>query len=134
MADTSLEIQIAIIDLLEASAAIASKVGTRIYDTVPDGTDFPYINIPPFDSPTEETKNKDGQVHNVQIDTWSRLGGQTETRELIKAIRTAVHRVPLTIIGATVLYSYVSNTRLLMDSDKRTIHGIVEMQIKVLSD
>lgn len=134
MADTSLETQTAIINLLKASNAVANKVKTRIFDTVPDKVTFPYINIPPFDSPTEETKDKDGQVHNIQIDTWSREKGQKETRELIKAIRAAVHRVPFTITGATVLFNYVNNTRLLMDSDKRTIHGIVEMQIKVLSD
>lgn len=134
MADSSLEVQIAIIDLLQASQAIASIVGKRIYDTVPNKTKFPYINLEPFDSSTEETKNQDGQLHNIQIDTWSRYRGQKQTREIIAAIRDAVHRVPLPITGGNVVYSYVNNTRLLMDSDKRTIHGIVEMQIKVLSN
>lgn len=134
MADTSLEVQTEIVKLLKASNAIAAIVKTLIYDTVPDKTDFPFINIPPFDSATEETKDKDGQVHDVQIDTWSRTSGQKQTRELIKAIRDAVHRVTFTISDATVLFSRVTNTRVLMDSDKRTIHGIIEMQIKVLSD
>ncbi len=134
MADTSLEVQTEIVKLLKASNAITAIVKTRIYDTVPDKANFPYINVPPFDSPTEETKDKDGQEHNLQIDTWSRTSGQKQSRELIKAIRTAVHRVPFTITDATVLFSRVTNTRVLMDSDKRTIHGIVEMQIKVLSD
>jgi len=134
VADTSLEVQIAIFDLLKASAAIATIVSTRIFDTVPPGTDFPYINLEPFDSVTEETKDQDGQMHNVQIDTWSRERGQKETRELIAAIRDAVHRVPLTIASGDVIFYYVNNTRLLMDSDKKTIHGIVEMQIKVLSN
>lgn len=134
MADTSLEVQTEIVKLIKTSNAIAAIVKTRIYDTVPDKAKFPYINIPPFDSPTEETKDKDGQVHDFQIDTWSRTSGQKQTRELIKAIRDAVHRVPFTITGASILFSRVTNTRVLMDSDKRTIHGMVEMQIKVLSD
>lgn len=134
MADTSLEVQVALIDLLKASGAIAALVDDRIYDTVPDNVSFPYINLEPFDSATEETKDQDGQMHSIQIDTWSRYRGQKETREVIAAIRDAVHRVPLIITGGDVIFSYVSNTRLLMDSDKRTIHGIVEMQIKVLSN
>lgn len=134
MADTSLQVQGAIFDLLSASSSIADKVKKRIFDTVPNKVGFPYINLAPFDSITEETKDKDGQMHSVQIDTWSRARGQKETREIVAAVRNAVHRVPLSITGGNVLYSRVTNTRLLMDSDKRTIHGIVEMEIKVLSD
>lgn len=134
MADTSLQVQKAIYNLLKNSAPIAALVKKRIYDTVPNKRTFPYINLEPFDSITEETKDQDGQMHNVQIDTWSRYRGQTQTRELIAAIRNAVHRVPLSINNGDVIFSYVNNTRLLMDSDKRTIHGIVEMQIKVLSN
>lgn len=134
MADTTIQVQKAIFDILKADVTIAGLVGTRIFDTVPDKTDFPYINFEPFDSATEETKDQDGQMHSFQIDVWSRYRGTIKAREIIAAIRDAVHRVPLSISNGDVVFNYVNNTRVLMDSDKRTIHGIVEMQIKVFSN
>jgi len=132
--DTTIQVQKAIFDILKANGTIAGLVGTRIFDTVPDKTPFPYINFEPFDSLTEETKDQDGQMHSFQIDVWSRERGTLEARQIIAAIRDAVHRVPLTITNGDIVFNYVNNTRVLMDSDKRTIHGIVEMQIKAFSN
>jgi len=134
VADTTIQVQKAIFDILKADAAIALLVADRIFDTVPDKTTFPYINFEPFDSATEETKDQDGQMHGFQIDVWSRYRGTLEAREIIAAVRDAVHRVPLTITNGDIVFNYVNNTRVLMDSDKRTIHGIVEMQIKAFSN
>lgn len=137
MADTSLETQTAVYDALRASAnliAILADGVDGVVDTVEQGQAFPYVNIMPFDSTTEETKNQDGQVHSFQIDCWSRIAGQEQVRNMVAAVRDALHRANLTIPSGDVIFSRVTNTRVFLDNDKKTLHGIVENEIKILSD
>lgn len=96
MSDPSLAVQSALVARLKA---LATAAGSRVYDRVEKGRDFPYITVGPGQTvPMDETCWDASEVY-VQIDVWSRAVGFPEAKGIAGAIRVALHDQALTIPG-----------------------------------
>ena len=142
--DLSLEVQEAIYAILAADVPLAVFVADRIFDGVQDDVTFPYLSTPPFDSELNRFKDGMGQSHDVVIDIWSRdpdEGSTIECRNIIEAIydifetgtSNTGNRSGLTLSSGTISLVQISGSRLIRETDRRTVHGIVNINVRTRS-
>jgi Protein of unknown function (DUF3168) len=91
--EAALSLQIAHIAALKGSTDIAASVGTRIFDYVPERTDYPFIvyHIPNNDD--WGTTTDDGEEHRAYVHVFSDKEGAKETRIIMGKIDTLFHNV-----------------------------------------
>lgn len=95
---------------------------------------FPYVEIGESDSQPDDTSGSDSAVKEglaefMTLHVWSRVNSYSETKEIISAIRDALHDVTLTVTGRTRAYSQVQSDRIFRDQNGITIHGVVQLRI-----
>lgn len=135
MANPELELQKAIVDRLKADSAVTALVNGRIYDDVPAGVPFPYVNIGPVDSVADDADCITGLIVAQQVDCWSRYanGGTVEAKKIVDAVRAALHDqealMPLPTNG--MVFLECRNARVNRDPDGLTAHGILSFEASV---
>ncbi len=99
MSDPALSLQIAILGILKADAAVDALVADRIFDRVPPDAVVPYISFGPRQAISDDALCLDGYEVFVQIDAWSRIVGQTEAQSIAGAVREALRDIEVVLIG-----------------------------------
>ena len=90
----SKQTQIAIFNILNNDSTLDTLVGNnRIYDEVPQGSAYPYIEIGDETTIDGGVKDKDGQEFTQTIHIWSRYRGSKEVKEIAERIYTLLHNV-----------------------------------------
>lgn len=128
MASPSLELQGAIVDRLKATAAVTALVGDRIYDDVPDGALFPYVQVGDGDELSEDADCITGFDISLDIDIWSRKKGFPEAKQISDAVRTALVEVEMSIATNALVYFQHRQTRFLRDPDGLTKHVVITFE------
>ena len=64
--------------------------GAKIFDSAPKTASYPYLTFGESVDPDWSTGSEDGTQHTLTLHVWSRAGGEKETHDIIKAIRTAL--------------------------------------------
>lgn len=120
-----------VFDTLNSASAVTSLV-TGVFDHVPQGTAYPYIEIGELIENEHNTDDTNGVVASITIHTWSRLQGRKETNSILEAIYNALHRATLTKSGNNFLSIDFVSSRSFTDADGRTRHGVIEFNIIVM--
>lgn len=126
MASAGLALQRAVFSALSKDAALVALLGSaKIYDDVPQRTDFPYVSFGQSTERDWSTATEDGAEHLVTLHVWSRAVGRKEVRTILEAVRAVLHDAVLTLTGHRLvnLRHEFSDTR--RDPDGETYHGIV---------
>lgn len=127
MSDGSSELQAALYDALATSSpAIA---GGRIHDDVPEDVVFPYVQIGASDADLDDVDCSEGLDENITLHVWSRYRGMKEAKDIIAQIRTVLNAVSLTVSGRASAHSWVRQSRVVLDPDGVTRHGIVSVRV-----
>jgi hypothetical protein len=121
------QVQKAIHDALKAAPAIA---GGRVYDHVPDGADFPYIEIGDEQIVDDGNTCDDGWEVFADVHVWSRSVGYPETKTLIASIVPRLVGIT-SIAGYTLIAVEVENTRVFRDPDGLTSHGVISVRFVI---
>jgi|TARA_Y100001938_G_C7983594_1_gene375686 hypothetical protein len=131
----SKNLQIAIFNTLSNDSTLDSLVGNnRIYDEVPQGSDYPYVEIGDETTIDAGTKDKDAQEFTQTIHIWSRYRGSKETKEIAERIYTLLHNVDISVSGASFVDSRNEFFTILLDDDGLTRHGIMRFRMVVFDN
>ena len=79
----SKQTQISIFNILNNDSTLDGLVGNnRIYDEVPQGSSYPYVEIGDETTIDAGLKDKDGQEFTQTIHIWSRYRGSKQIKEI----------------------------------------------------
>ena len=125
------DVQVEIYQLLIGYAPLNDKVEDRIYDHIPQGTEYPYINIGDDTSLEWDTDDSDGSENTLTIHVWSRERGRREAKQIMEDIYNVLHRAELVITGIDAVYCYYDFGETYLDPDGVTRHGVIRFRIVV---
>ena len=126
MADPALALQKAVRDALRNSAPLTALIGTRVYDRVPQGTAFPFVQIGEDFLLGDDTYG-DFTEATVTVHVYSRAVGKVEAKTIAGVIRDVL-AVQLRVAGfQTVEWRFLS-TRSIPDRDGLTEHLVMEFE------
>lgn len=127
----SLELMGAIVARLKSDAGLASVVGSRVYDTIPNTAAFPYIS---FGASWENPDDVDciGALEiGFRIDVWSRSVGFPEARRIAEMVRRSLRDTDLTLNENALAMLGHERTDVLRDPDGLTLHIVLEFSATV---
>lgn len=116
-------------------SALNGNVGATVYDTVPQGTAYPYVTIGDSTAVDWDTKSEVGQDHTVTIHTWVRGKSRLAAKTIMGAIFGLLHRGSITVAGHSVIESRVIYADVLQDPDEAghpsgpVWHGVQRVRI-----
>jgi hypothetical protein len=136
VAEATLELARACLEALRADATLASFVGDRIFDRVPekqDGTPnvpSPYISLGPTTAAEDAAECIDGLEVALQFDAWSWGEGEAyasaEVREISGRVRKVLNRRELALSENALVNLEHRFTQILRETDGITNHGVVQ--------
>ena len=102
----------------------ASIAGGRVYDSIPAGATFPYVEV--AEEQTIDDGDQCADMFDVftDIHVWSRAVGKVEAKQIGEAVRSAI-TAPLTVEDYSVILHEFDNARIMTDPDGLTSHGIL---------
>tara|TARA_R100001510_G_C7449952_1_gene75296 strand:- start:74 stop:481 length:408 start_codon:yes stop_codon:yes gene_type:complete len=128
----SFDLQTILYSTLNGDSTLDGIVGNnRIFDNVPQDTDYPYVVIGNINVINRGTKSLDGNEYNVDIDVWSTYRGKKEISEAMERIYELLHDTTYTVSGANMVISQVRNTITLVENDGITRHGVLTLSVIV---
>lgn len=111
---------------LSADAALAGLLGgPQVFDDVPQQSTYPYVALGSSTERDWSTATEDGAEHVLTLHVWSRKAGRKETREIMEAVRLALHDKPLVVGGHRLVNLRHEFSEARRDADGETYHGIV---------
>jgi len=128
----SKNLQIAIFNILSGDSTLDTLIGNnRIYDEVPQGSAYPYVEIGDETTIDNGVKDKDGQEFTQTIHIWSRYRGSKETKEIAERIYTLLHNSAISVTGASFVNCRNEFFTILLDDDGLTRHGVMRFRVVV---
>lgn len=132
-ADSQWAVQQAIYAALRGSTAVKALIGNpaRVYDYVPTDSTFPYVTIGEGTAvPGEaDTKSEDGMEQTINVHTWSRERGMSETKQIMGAVIDALDQANLSIAGFSLVMLRFEFSESMMDPDGLTRHGVQRFRV-----
>jgi hypothetical protein len=134
--DATLDVMIAITTRLMADAQVTALVGSKIYDTAPEGVSGPYVTIGQssyFDSSTDSSAAQDIRfdIHCFDIPAdRSNAKDTSKVRALLGHVRRLFHDYALAVPGRNRIVSQViAASPVFADADE--IHGVATLRILI---
>jgi hypothetical protein len=123
--------QQALYNALAASGTIQSLLGSppQIYDHVPPGAAFPYMNFGPISVQPYDTRTETGFEQIVTLDIRSRYRGSKEAKDIAQAAYDALHRATLSVTSEVFLLSEFHSADLMLENDGITYRAAVRFSI-----
>lgn len=125
------DIQRGVFQTLTANTPLVTLVSGRIFDHIPQGTAYPYINIGEDTSLEWDTDTTRGSEATLTIHAWSRQAGRREVKQIMERVYDALHRQDIVIEGAHTVLCLWEFAESLLDPDGVTRHGIQRFRIIV---
>lgn len=126
------ELQRTVVATLRAAAPVASFVGTRVYDRIPEQAPYPFVHFGETQALDDDTDCGGSAEIFVTLHVWSNAVGAVEARQIVSAVRAALHRQPLTLAAPYALTEIEHrDTRVFADTDKTLTHGVVTLRALV---
>jgi len=129
-----LEVQKVIVSALKTNPTLTSLIGDRVYDRVPDNAVFPYVNFGEFQAIEADATCITSYELFVDIHAWSKTFGSVECKAIVAAVRNVLHDGDALfngIFGADVVECQVQTSRVFLDSDGTTTHGVVTLRVLI---
>ena len=117
MADSTVELMIAVVAALKASAGVGAVAGDRIYDRVPENVTYPCIALGLRNGTPWESQLVSGWRLILTINVWSRAYGSGEAENIAAAVYAALHDVPLTLSTQTFGFGQLVGQNTTSDPD-----------------
>jgi len=123
------EVQQAVYNRLLDNNAVNESVDGRVFDEVPQGTEYPYINIGEDTAIAWDTDDSTGSESTLTLHVWSRKSGRREVKEIMRLIYASLHRAELVVAGAYVVLCDWEFSESFMDADGVTRHGVTRYRV-----
>lgn len=129
----SSELQKLIRDTLKASESVMGLVN-EVYDSVPAnpwGSKGAYLSFGPTDVVEDDAECIIGGSHTVQIDCWTRSVGSVHCKQIVDAVKAALHEQDLELTNYGLVQMRVTMRRVFRDPDGLTTHGVVTVEADI---
>lgn len=121
-----LEVQKAIYQRL-SSDPVLSTMANGVWDEIPEGVNFPYVQLGDDTVNPYDTKTSYGEDMTVTIHVWSQGPGKTQAKTIMNVILQALTSAPLVIAGFDIVG--VEREFLECFNDGTAYHGICRFRI-----
>ena len=121
------EVQKAVFDALTATPAIA---GGNVFDRVPPDAPFPRVTIGDEQVVDAGNSCSDGWEVFCDIHVWSRAVGRVECKELMAEAAERLSAIE-TITGFDLVLSDLDGTRMFIEPDGLTSHGVITIRFVI---
>jgi hypothetical protein len=138
----SWELQKAVRTRLRADATLAALLatdpvagGAAVLDHVPQPEDgasaaaFPYVTVGDDTEQEWDTDNTTGREHTLTLHAWSRYLGKKQVKDILDAMKAALHNQPLTVSGLHVVLVLAEYAESFVDPDGITRHGVLRVRV-----
>ncbi len=123
----------ALMAALGADVALASLVGTRIYDAPPARAGMPSLTLRMVTGLDASTADTDAQLLTFDVDVWDRYGlgaDLSRPRSIMGHIRRILHMQILTVPGVDVVTVLSTASQgPFRDPDEVALHGVVTLRV-----
>jgi hypothetical protein len=114
---------------VSSDATLLGLLGApRIYDDVPQRSDFPYLTLGQSTLRDWSTGGEEGDEHLLTLHVWSRANGRKETHEIMSALRSALHDRALALSGHRLVNLRHEFSDARREPDGETYHGVVRLR------
>lgn len=129
------EIQKALYNRLAADPALAGYVGNRIYDDVPQNTEFPYVVIGEETAIVwEQDCDAPGIETTITLHVWSQYYGRREVKLIMSVLYSILHNKPLIISDMDNVTCQADFQESFLDPDGITRHGVIRFRLLITAD
>ena len=129
MPSASWALQQSVYATLTADPQITTLLGgARIYDDVPQKSEFPYLTLGQSSVRDWSTGTEAGDEHLLTLHVWSRAGGRKQTHEIMGALKAALHNRALTLQGHQLIDIRHEFSDARRDPEGDIYHGIVRLR------
>ena len=129
MPSASFALQQSIYSALAADASIMAQLGgPRIFDDVPQKSEFPYLTLGQSNVRDWSTGTESGDEHLLTVHVWSRASGRKQTHEIMGALKSALHNRALALAGHRLVNLRHEFSDARREPDGETYHGIVRLR------
>lgn len=104
-----------------------------VLDDVPQGQAFPYVVIGEDVTTPGALIDIDSEEIDATLHVWSRYAGRKEAKELMAAVKAALHDQPLAVDGQDLVLLRFSFETLFIEPDGLTRHGVIRFRALCLS-
>ena len=139
----SFNIQQAVFTKLDGTAALTDQLAAHsftpakkgIYDALPQvvkpelKTAFPYVVLGGDEATPADTDDADARDTVITIHTFSRYKGDKELRNVMDAIKAALHDATLTVTGERFVLCYWEFSSTALEPDGITRHGVQRFRL-----
>ncbi|MBP2303423.1 DUF3168 domain-containing protein [Azospirillum picis] len=128
MSAASWPLQVAILAALRPALA-----PVPVLDDVPQGQAFPYVAIGEDVATPGPLVDVDSEEIDATIHVWSRYAGRKEAKEMMAAIKAALHDQSLAVAGQELALLRFAFEALFVEPDGLTRHGVIRFRALCLS-
>ena len=129
MPSASWALQQSVYATLSADPQVNSLLGAaRIYDDVPQKSDFPYLTLGQSSVRDWSTGTEAGDEHLLTLHVWSRATGRKQTHEIMGALKAALHDHTLILQGHRLIYLRHEFSDARRDPEGDIYHGVVRLR------
>lgn len=120
------DLQKSIYQVLITDTALTGVLGgSRIYEHVPHGTQYPYVSFGASVSRDWSTASDDGDEHVLTFHVWSDQPGQKEAQAIIAALKAALSGAMLTMTSHRLINLRYEFTDTRRGGDGEVYRGLV---------
>lgn len=124
------ELQKLIHDQLENTPAVMALI-SGVFDDVPswawDSKDG-YVSFGPVDGVEDDADCIIGSEHTIQLDCWSRKKGSVHCKNIVDAVKRALHEQDLELTVNALVSLRVIFWQVFRDPDGLTTHGPIQLR------
>jgi len=117
---------------LSSDSTLTSSLGASVFDDVPQGSNYPFVQIGEDSTADFSTKDLVGSETTVNIHVWSRSHGAKETKQIMDRVHTLLHDVSLSVTGYNFVNGRFEFSDVLRDPDGITRHGVMRFRAVML--
>ena len=128
----SFALQTAIYNTLTNDSNLTNTLGTSVYDDVPEGSSFPYIQIGQDTINEYGTKDLDGADTSLTLHIWSQYKGAMQTKNIMDRLHSLLHDSNISVTGFNLINLRFEFGDILRDPDGVTRHGIIRFRAIIL--
>ena len=129
MPSASWALQQSVFATLTADSQINALLGApRIFDDVPQKSEFPYLTLGQSSVRDWSTGTERGDEHILTLHVWSRANGRKQTHEIMGALKSALHDRSLTLNGHRLINLRHEFSDARRDPEGDIYHGIVRLR------
>mgnify|MGYP003639776546 FL=1 len=125
-------LQTAVFSKLSTDSNLTSVLKAKVFDDIPENTDYPYVQLGEDTAIDYGTKDQTGSEVSVNVDVWSRYRGSLEAKNIMDRVHTLLHDSSLSVTGSNFINMRFEFSDIIRDPDGITRHGVMRFRAIML--